>query len=149
MGHARRDAMAGLKLNVSGEPRMPLMETSGAFEAPRAYISPRPTSHSPRFERCGFLVLTRSSQPLLPLSGNVEMPNVNKFPSSKLKLDEFFLNWLSSQESQKLVSDSDATQVERPHVFSLASRAVAVAVEDLPNDGTVRSPNPSYSLFPP
>ena len=77
------------------------------------------------------------------------MPNVNKFPSSKLKLDEFFLNWLSSQESQKLVSDSDATQVERPHVFSLASRAVAVAVEDLPNDGTVRSPNPSYSLSPP
>ena len=31
------------------------------------------------------------------------MPNVNKFLSSKLKLDEFFLNWLSSLESQKLV----------------------------------------------
>ena len=30
------------------------------------------------------------------------MPNVNKFPSSKLKLDEFFLNWLSSADSQKL-----------------------------------------------
>eukprot|EP00227_Mantoniella_beaufortii_P016649 CAMPEP_0197585914 /NCGR_PEP_ID=MMETSP1326-20131121/8072_1 /TAXON_ID=1155430 /ORGANISM="Genus nov. species nov., Strain RCC2288" /LENGTH=162 /DNA_ID=CAMNT_0043150483 /DNA_START=125 /DNA_END=610 /DNA_ORIENTATION=- len=29
--------------------------------------------------------------------------NVNRFPSSKLKLDEFFLNWLSSPESQKLV----------------------------------------------
>lgn len=31
------------------------------------------------------------------------MQNVNRFPSSKLKLDEFFLNWLSSPESQKLV----------------------------------------------
>jgi hypothetical protein len=31
------------------------------------------------------------------------MHNVNRFPSSKLKLDEFFLNWLSSADSQKLV----------------------------------------------
>ena len=31
------------------------------------------------------------------------MQNVNRFPSSKLKLDEFFLNWLSSSDSQKLV----------------------------------------------
>ena len=31
------------------------------------------------------------------------MSSVSKFPSSKLKLDELFLNWLSMDESQKLV----------------------------------------------
>lgn len=39
------------------------------------------------------------------------MHNVNRFPSSKLKLDEFFLNWLSSPESQKLVRDETARDV--------------------------------------
>ena len=38
------------------------------------------------------------------------MNNYNGFPSSKLKLDEFFLNWLSSPESQKLVRPDPALQ---------------------------------------
>lgn len=42
------------------------------------------------------------------------MPNVNKFPSSKLKLDEFFLNWLSSQDSQKLVRPRGKWEVAVP-----------------------------------
>lgn len=42
-------------------------------------------------------------------AGN-EMNNNNRFPSSKLKLDEFFLNWLSSPESQKLVRPDPALQ---------------------------------------
>lgn len=46
------------------------------------------------------------------------MPNVNKFPSSKLKLDEFFLNWLSSQDSQKLVRPRPPGS-RGPSVFSI------------------------------
>ena len=38
------------------------------------------------------------------------MNNNNRFPSSKLKLDEFFLNWLSSPEWGKLVRPDPALQ---------------------------------------
>lgn len=54
------------------------------------------------------------------------MPNVNKFPSSKLKLDEFFLNWLSSKDSQKLVRPPRRGS-RGPSVFSRPIAAVALA----------------------
>ena len=54
------------------------------------------------------------------------MPNVNKFPSSKLKLDEFFLNWLSSQDSQKLVRPRPPGS-RGPSVFAHPPAAVARA----------------------
>ena len=73
-------------------------------------------------------ILTRSSLALHLLldPGNVEMPNVNKFPSSKLKLDEFFLNWLSSQDSQKLVRPRPPGS-RGPSVFAHPPAAVARA----------------------
>jgi len=41
--------------------------------------------------------------PLGERSGNENISAASKFPSSKLKLDELFLNWLSMAESQNLV----------------------------------------------
>jgi hypothetical protein len=48
------------------------------------------------------LLMSRAPLSASTRAGN-EMHNHNRFPSSKLKLDEFFLNWLSSADSQKLV----------------------------------------------
>ena len=118
----------GLHVNVKGDARVPLMDVSGAFttdpvhpsrrrtqpEAPSRAPAPTLGGPSPgaaplsppdfafRFPRqrpAGALTAAPSPS---TRPGN-EMNNVNRFPSSKLKLDEFFLNWLSSPESQKLV----------------------------------------------
>ena len=104
VGHARRRRDGGTQSERRAE---------GAADGNFGCVSRVPAGTS-RFRRVASrlvlnvvaLILTRSSLPLPRSSstpGNVEMPNVNKFPSSKLKLDEFFLNWLSSQDSQKLV----------------------------------------------
>ena len=60
------------------------------------------------------------------------MPNVNKFPSSKLKLDEFFLNWLSSQDSQKLVRPRPPGS-RGPSVFSILPQ-LSLARETRPDE---------------
>ena len=72
------------------------------------------------------------------------MQNVNRFPSSKLKLDEFFLNWLSSPESQKLVRPIPTPTTPSPtvgcrqlscrprHARDLPTRVRRLARETLP-----------------
>ena len=103
------------------------METSGASVAP-----PRQHASHPRY-RCSAsfetpLTATISRPPSPP--GNVDMQNVNRF-LVQLKLDEFFLNWLSSPESQKLVRPIP------PHPFP-DRRLPPAVVSATPR----RSPNP-------
>jgi hypothetical protein len=44
-----------------------------------------------------------------------------RFPSSKLKLDELFINWLSVPESQKLVRQQKSRSSRRPTLFAVLS----------------------------
>uniref|UniRef100_A0A7S0NLH7 Uncharacterized protein n=1 Tax=Micromonas pusilla TaxID=38833 RepID=A0A7S0NLH7_MICPS len=77
--------------------------------------------------------------PLMDVSGN-EMNNVNRFPSSKLKLDEFFLNWLSSPESQKLVLNLlDDAKAGRP--------LQAPTLPQTPTAASPLSPSSTNALF--
>jgi len=49
VGHPVAGAMAGLKVNVSGEQRVPLMETSGASRVPAAGAVASAGSHRASF----------------------------------------------------------------------------------------------------
>ena len=133
VGHARRRRDGGTQSERRAE---------GAADGNFGCVSRVPAWTS-RFRRVASrlvlnvvaLILTRSSLPLPRSSstpGNVEMPNVNKFPSSKLKLDEFFLNWLSSQDSQKLVRPRPPGS-RGPSVFSILPQ-LSLARETRPDE---------------
>jgi hypothetical protein len=80
------------------------------------------------------------------------MPNVNTFPSSKLKLDEFFLNWLSSQDSQRLVrvpwTRVKSRSPRLPNLTSTAAVDSSGPIRD-PSDPEDRSRNRLSDHAPP
>ena len=111
-GSARRQRDGGAQGERPRRSEVALMETSGASRARPANTRVPPECRcSASFET----PLTATiSRPLLPQATSTCRTSFGSL--SKLKLDEFFLNWLSSPESQKLVRPYPLPTLPRPSV---------------------------------